>query len=570
MMDELELIGCFRRDEARPNPLARAAAREFLIAHMKGHGARVVDSRSTEAAEECLTEVDAIRAFRRTEATPSPVARAAARDHLIAHIEHHSVAEPARERSKPRPRSTVPAGVAKQPGAHALRFALEMLREDELAQIRRALRQDSWLTRPNEFERTAADLTALSTAIADGQLLRTCAQTRGAIPSLAAVGSLCGSHVLFETLEVLVLPLLAHAFLSCHGSLPRSSRYELYTRALNQPERSYAPIRERRSSSMVLGGLAAIGTDTVLPVSLLPLTSAVSDEPFHWAPAIRDPDQRLAHLRMPPDMSVAGFAGFQFGLLQQARAVVKRALERRSSICQRHGVDPGQLLEYGLPNRVVLGHLALGRGDPWTPAQTAPGIDADVRRVGVAHGIEVLAYAHDHMASLQVVPVLLSVAGGYDADRVYGSEAPFVLADATRADLGHNQVVDEYGVDLTSGEVRYFCLRGKRSMRSGERGLTWVADARDRGGLVWCGTPPSAGAAGWSPITTREVHQGTRASAGHRQVALDRFFSSFASHARPRSAITRAYADLAIMVANLESQRTDALKHGLRDFTHRS
>jgi len=370
--------------------------------------------------------------------------------------------------------------------------------------------------------------------------------------------------------RMLLLPILAQGFLSWRRGLSRTLTYELYTRpglAGADARTAYgvhkAPNCPRAT---VLGGLAAVGADTICPVSIFPVTHATWDDPEHPEFAARQKicsaHEALEPLDLTPDGSIAGFADFQFGLLQAARRIVERAAERDSKVCQRFDVNPQQMLEWGMPPRVVIGSLRLGASatnGAISEIQTLPGLNAHLLRVGDEHDLEVLAYALDHMTDWEpgLIPQLRGLVILDAANSVSGLELGNLLAGEGRAEIPGLDEIGETalantGVDIDTKKVHYYRVRRARLTDSaGRTGVDLLVRVRDREFISWSTTQELGRWEVLQSIVTSELHCLSAFDAS-RMGCMDRFFTVFAPHqAQPTALKTRAYMNVPLLLANL-------------------
>lgn len=493
----------------------------------------------------------------------------------------------------------------------AAQFALDLMLEDEMAHGPPPGRT-YWLSEligGVGHARLSDRLAGLSGAITRKHLQKSWRPAKATtVGELAKIGEFA-SNRLFEHYDprVQLAPLIAQAFLSSRG-FPQTRAYELFMRPGLTGEdacKAYGAHKEQGCArAMTLGGLAALTGDTITPVTMFPVSHATWDDPDHEAFERRQRDcdaaAALAPFGLTPHGSVAGFAKYQFKLLQEARGILKRAAARRSPQCERYAVDPRRLLKSGMPNRVVIGTLTLGASAPDGAAgrvEHLPGLNAELLRVGQAHGIEVIAYAMDHMSDMeprlfsQLKALSIASMGG---PPLYGPELVQLLVGNGRWDvpgideipaialaaIGSPDVIETYGVDIDSKLVSYFRMQGTRSdidndaaenesmvhvSRAAARAAVTVrltdpagvldvnllARVTAREMIMWSTAEPLSGSAQTEALVTTELHYLTNVKAS-RQACLDRFFATFTPHRAQASSLkTRAYMWVTFMLANL-------------------
>ena len=481
---------------------------------------------------------------------------------------------------------TIGEGAARRTSS-AASFALNLMLEHEMALGLARGPDPPWLsvmTGGVGLRQLEEQIPALSAAIAREHLspLWTPAQAT-TVDSLAAIGGVGPANKLFERYHrrALLLPFIAHSFLSVRGGFARTTAFELFARAGlagQDARKTYGNHKEpRHARASVIGGLAPITGDTVAPVSMLPVVHGTWDDPDHPAFEARQADccaiKELAPLGLEPDGSIAAFAAHQFELLQAARAIVRYAARHGSRTCEEHGVDPGHMLEWAMPGRVVIGKLALGASASngrVTDVPLLPGLNAELLRSADRHAIDVLAYAFDHhtdyMAALQSQLRKLSIAD--DDEYFHGPELTDLLTGdgrwalptldeiaSTALDvIGAGEPAGHSGLTIESGAVRYFRVRQARlkGAHAPRLMINLLARVRDSDMVVWSTTQPLEGARANLPVVTSELQLGAELGTNASiMFCLDRFFTRFTPHkAQPTSLATRAYMYVQIMLAN--------------------
>lgn len=479
-------------------------------------------------------------------------------------------------------------------------FALNLMLEHDMALGLADSADPRWLaalTGGVGLQQLQKQIPSLSAAIAREHLspLWTPAQA-ATVDSLAAIGNISAANQLFERYHrrALLLPFISHAFLSVRGGFGRTAAFELYARAGRAGQdarKAYGNHKEPgRGRASVIGGLAPITGDTVAPVTMLPIVHGTWDDPDHPGFEARQRDcsaaKALAPLGLQPAGSIAAFAAHQFELLQETRAILTHAALRGSRTCEEHDVDPSHMLEWAMPNRVVIGKLALGAsgGKRVTEVPLLPGLDAELLLTGDRHAIDVLAYAADHlteyMASLQSQLKKLSIAD--DDEYFHGPELTGLLTGDGRWSLpgldemssaalgliGAGELAGHAGIPIESSAVRYFRVRQARLRGAQGPRLAVNLLARVRGSdlVVWSTMQPLTGACANLPIMTSELQLGAElATNASSMFCLDRFFTRFMPHqAQPTALATRAYMYVQLMLANqgtVAHMRSEQARH---------
>lgn len=403
------------------------------------------------------------------------------------------------------------------------------------------------------------------------------------VTGIAAIGVEKAANRLFDRFDprLLVLPFITNAFLSVRGGHPRTIAYELYTRTGLTGEdacKAYGAHKEpRRPRAMVTGGLATVTGDTITPVSGFPVVHATWDDPTHPEFEARQKICNAAAALKPfglqPDGSIAAFARYQFALLQDARAMLESAAQHGSRVCEDYGIDPKHMLDWAMPNRVVIGPLRLGAAATNGMINNVvllPGLDAELLRVADEQDIEILAFALDHMtdATATLLPQLKKLAIAGEDDTFHGPELTDLLTSDGRWDLpgldeisskaldviGKDRLAGHSGVKIDSGTVRYFRVQRAR-LRTAERRrlpVNLLARMRPSELIVWSTTKPLTGADANQPVLTSELQLGAELGTNASLTpCLDRFFETFTPHkAQPPTLTTRAYMNALIMIAN--------------------
>ena len=225
--------------------------------------------------------------------------------------------------------------------ALAVSFAFRLALEHEMEHGPPA-GQSPWLATMMNGEalRQLSDrLQELTTALLRSHLSPTWMQAQATtVSAIAALGGITATNRLFERFHprALVLPFLTDAFLTLSGALPRTVAYELFAQTGLTGEdacKAYGAHKEPRiARAAVIGGLGPLTGDTLTAVSMFPLVHATWDDPehpeFEARQRICDAAVALKPFDLQPDGSVAAFAGHQFNLLQQARAMLASAAQR--------------------------------------------------------------------------------------------------------------------------------------------------------------------------------------------------------------------------------------------------
>jgi len=117
---------------------------------------------------------------------------------------------------------------------------------------------------------------------------------------------------------------------------------------------SWGPVERRL-------GVAAVGPDTLLPVTGHALVTATRDDP-----AQSDPDRArtavdaMERWGFTPPSSIADHSSHHLQLINDARGIVQRAVERRSPIFERFGLNPTRMLAAGFPRWLLCGRVQYG------------------------------------------------------------------------------------------------------------------------------------------------------------------------------------------------------------------
>jgi hypothetical protein len=220
--------------------------------------------------------------------------------------------------------------------------------------------------------------------------------------------------------------------------------------------------------------------DTITPVSMFPVVHATWDDPDHPAFNARqeicdaaDGSPRSAcsptdrSLRLPTTSSRCS----------NKPAMLNDAARHGSRVCEHYGIDPQHLLDWAMPNRVVIGPLGLGASASNGMINNAlllPGLDAGLLRAADEHGVEVLAYGLDHitesMPALQAQLHKLAIVS--DDDFFHGPELTDLLSGDGRCRLpgldeipsrtldtiATGDLANHCGVKIDSSAVRYFSI----------------------------------------------------------------------------------------------------------------
>lgn len=476
--------------------------------------------------------------------------------------------------------------------ARAVLFALELALEHEMAHgpPPDEIPWLSPLTKGEALKQLSDRFEDLTTAIVRAHLFPTWDPAQATtVAGIAALGDeKAAPNRLFDRFHprARVLPFLVDAFLAAAGALPRTIAYELYVRTAFTGEdavTTYGAHKEPGiARTMVIGGLAARTGDTVTPVSMFPVAHGTWDDPNHPEFEVRQKTcnaaAALRPFRLEPDGSIAAFCKHQFALLQHARAILESAAERRSRVCEAYEIDPQHLLDWAMPNRVVIGPLRLGASATngiVNDVVLLPGLDAALLRAADEHGVEILTFAFDQMT--ETVPPLLSqlekLAIVSNEDFFHGPELTDLLTGDQRWDLpgldeisscaldviGKADLAGHSGVKIDSAAVRYFRVSGAilraadRHRRSPGLPINLLVHVRQGHLVVWSTPQPLSGAGANQPVLTSEMwldaELGTNAST---MLCLDRFFKMFRPHKAHAAALTtRAYMNVLIMIANL-------------------
>jgi hypothetical protein len=423
------------------------------------------------------------------------------------------------------------------------------------------------LTKGVAIEQLSDRLEALTTAIVRAHLFPAWDPAQATtVKEIAAIGGETSSNRLFDRFHprALVLPFLTDAFLAAAGALPRTIAYELYVRTGFTGEdarTTYGAHKEPGiARAMVIGGLAAMTGDTHTPVSMFPVVHGTWDDPNHPKFEVRQKTcnaaATLRPFRLELDGSIAVFCKHQFALLQHARAILESAAERGSRVCEKYEINPQHLLDWAMPNRVVIGPLRLGASATSgivNDVVLLPGLDADLLRTANKHGVEVLTFAFDQMT--ETVPQLLSqlekLAIVSNEDFFHGPDLTDLLTGDERWDLpgldeisssalnviGKADLAGHSGVKVNSAAVRYFRVphailkAPDRRRRPSGLPINLLAHVRQGHLVVWSTTQPLSGAGVNQPVLTSEMwldaELGTNAST---KLCLDRFFEMFRPH----------------------------------------
>jgi hypothetical protein len=475
--------------------------------------------------------------------------------------------------------------------ARAVSFVLELTLEHEMAH---GPPPDElpWLlplTKGDALTQLSDRLNGLTAAIVRAHLFpRWDPAQATTVAGIAAIGGEKAPNRLFDRFHprALVLPFLIDAFLAAAGALPRTIAYELYVRTGFTGEdavTTYGAHKEPGiARAMVIGGLAAITGDTVTPVSMFPVAHGTWDDPirpeFEVRQKICNAAASLRPFHLEPDGSIAAFCTHQFALLQYARAILERAAQRGSRVCEAYEINPQHLLDWAMPNRVVIGPLRLGASATngiVNDVVLLPGLDAELLRAADEHGVEVLAFAFDQMT--ETIPPLLSqlekLAIVGKEDFFHGPELTDLLIGDERWDLpglgeisssalnviGKADLAGHSGMKIDSATVRYFRVprailkAADRRRRPPGLPVNLLVHLRQGHMVVWSTTQPLTGAGANQPVLTSEMWLDAELGANSStRVCLDRFFEMFRPHkAQPAALTTRAYMNVLIMIANL-------------------
>ncbi|MEY2441414.1 MAG: hypothetical protein QOJ46_840 [bacterium] len=202
-----------------------------------------------------------------------------------------------------------------------------------------------------------------------------------------------------------------------------------------------------------------------------------------------------------------------------------------------------------------------------------PGLDAQLLRTADDHGIEVLAYAFDHMTETMapLLSQLDKLAIVSEHDFFHGPELTDLLTGDQRWELpGLDEIsssaLDVIGKDphaghavkIDSAAVRYFRVPSALLKAAEQRrrlpGLpvNLLARVRESDLVVWSTTQPLKGAGANQPVLSSELWLGAELGSDvSTMLCLDRFFSKFTPHkVQPSALTTRAYINALIMIAN--------------------
>lgn len=464
----------------------------------------------------------------------------------------------------------------------AVSFAFELALEHEMMHGAPP-GQTAWLrplTSGNALTQLSERLQRLTAAIARAHLSPTwMAAQATTVAGIAALGGVKASNKLFDRFHprALVLPFLSAAFLAARGALPRTVAYELYARSALTGEDARTAYGAHKqpghARAMVIGGLAAITGDTITPVSMFPVVHATWDDPDHPTFGARqhvcDAAATLTPFGLRPDGSIAAFARHQFALLQQARTMLKDAARHGSRVCEHYGIDPQQLLDRAMPNRVVIGPLGLGASlanGMINNVTLLPGLDGELLRTADEQDIDVLAYGLDHITETipTLQPQLQKLAIVSDDDFFHGPELTDLLSGNGRCELprldeisspildtiANSDLAKHSGVTIDSSAVRYFSIQHARLKCPKRRPLHihLLVRMRPSDMVIWSTTQPLSTTHATHVVLTSELKLSADASTTH---CLDRFFKTFTPHkAQPSALTTRAYINTLIMIAN--------------------
>jgi hypothetical protein len=402
------------------------------------------------------------------------------------------------------------------------------------------------------------------------------------VGSLAAMADIRAANKLFEKFHprARVLPLLTLAFFVGRGALPRTLAFELYTRpglAGDDARKAYGAYKTPgHARAMTLGGLAAMTAQTTVPITMWPVVHGTWDDPGHPDFAARqnvcDATAALQPFGLWPDGSIAAFTNDQLQLLHDARTIFEHAANHGSRVCDDYGIDPEQALEEALPKRTVIGRLthATSATTQASAATLLPGLDAELLRTADTSGIEILAFAMDHMTDLvrELLPQLKKLAIVDGEESVHGFELTDLLIGSGRwplpgldeipsralAVIGDGALGGPSGITIDSDAVQYFRVKAARvkDTQHGTVPVHLLVRRTYSDMVVWSTTRPLSGAGANLPVLISELQLRTEAGSHDTpRLGLDDFFETFTPHkAQPAALTTRTYMNIVTMIAH--------------------
>jgi hypothetical protein len=403
------------------------------------------------------------------------------------------------------------------------------------------------------------------------------------VGSLAAMADIKAANKLFEKFHprARVLPLLTLAFFVDRCWHSRTLAFELYTRpglTGDDARKTYGAYKiPGRARSMTIGGLAAMTAQTLTPVTMWPVVHGTWDDPSHPDFRTRQDDCDAAAALEPfglqVDGSVAAFACDQLQLLHDARAIFEHAANHGSRVCDDYGIDPEHVLEWALPRRVVIDRLQLATAATAAGISSVPllpGLDAELLRGADTMGVEVLAFAMDHMTDLirEHLPQLKKLAIVDGQESVHGFELTDLLIGSARwhlpgldeipsralAVIADGAIGGPSGITVDSDSVQYFRVKAARLKDPQHETMPvhLLVRRTDSNMVVWSTTKPLSGVGANLPVLISELKLSAALGANQSpQTGLDRFFETFTPHkAQPPALTTRTYMNVVTMIAH--------------------
>jgi hypothetical protein len=473
--------------------------------------------------------------------------------------------------------------------ARAISFAFHLALEHEMEIMRRPPRgQTAWflpLTGGDGLgvKRLEDRLKNLSASIARelGSPTWTPVQAT-TVGSLAAMADIKAANKLFEKFHprARVLPLLTLAFFVSRGTFPRTLAFELYTRpglTGDDARKAYGAYKTPgHARVMTLGGLAAMNAHLTVPVTMWPVVHGTWDDPSHPYFAIRqmicDATAALDPFGLRPDGSIAAFAEDQLALVHDARAIFEHAARHGSRVCDDYGIDPTQALEWALPTRVVIGQLAhtASATRQTSSVPLLPGLDADLLRTAHTSGVEVLAFAMDHMTDLvrELLPKLKKLAIVDEDEFFHGFELTDLLIGSGRwhlpgfneipsrvlAVIGDGALGERSDITIDTEAVQYFRIETARLKDAHRETMPVHLLVRRTSSdmVVWSTPKPLSGADANLAVQISELQLGAspRTDDSPRS-GLEDFFNAVTPHkAQPAALTTRTYMNIVTMIAH--------------------
>jgi hypothetical protein len=403
------------------------------------------------------------------------------------------------------------------------------------------------------------------------------------VGSLAAMADIKAANKLFEKFHprARVLPLLTLAFFVDRCPHSRTLAFELYTRpglTGDDARKAYGAYKTPgHARTMTLGGLAAMTAQTLTPVTMWPVVHGTWDDPDHPDfPARQDVCDAAAALEpfgLQVEGSIPAFARDQLRLLHDARAIFEHAARHGSRVCDDYGIDPEHVLEWALPRRIVIGRLQLATAataEGLSSVAVLPGLDAQLLRSADTMGIEVLAFAMDHMTDLirEHLPQLKKLAIVDGDESVHGFELTDTLIGPARWHLpGLDEIpsqalaiIADGAIDGTSritvdsNSVQYFRVKAARLKDPQHETMPvhLLVRRTDSDMVVWSTAKSLSGADANLPVLISELKLGAElATNDSPQFGLDHFFETFTPHkTQPAALTTRAYMNVVTMIAH--------------------